>query len=93
MKLPAKVVILIILLNLAVHADSTITKKTFKPKKSTIMQDLGYDLKYFAIDWGAFFAAPFSSSKNLIISSSVSYTHLDVYKRQSHRWTGCRSRS
>ena len=70
-KLPAKAVIIIILLNLAIHADSTITKKTFKPKKSTLIQDLGYDLKYFAIDWGAFFAAPFSSSKNLIISSSV----------------------
>ncbi|NOS84948.1 MAG: phosphatase PAP2 family protein [Ignavibacteria bacterium] len=71
MKLLIRAAILIVILNLAVKADSTITKKTFKPKKTTIMQDLGYDLKYFAIDWGAFFAAPFSSSKNLIISSAV----------------------
>lgn len=71
MKLFVRAAILIILLNLAANADSTVTRKTSKPKKTTIMQDLGYDLKYFAVDWGAFFAAPFSSSRNLIISSTV----------------------
>lgn len=71
MKLLVRAAILIILLNLAANADSTVTRKTSKPKKTTIMQDLGYDLKYFAVDWGAFFAAPFSSSRNLIISSTV----------------------
>ena len=71
MKFLIRTVILLMFLNLAVKADSTETKRTFKPKKTTVFQDLGYDLKYFAIDWGAFFAAPFSSSKNLIISSAV----------------------
>jgi len=71
MKLLVRAAILIIFMNLAVKADSTFTKRTFKPKKTTIMQDLGYDLKYFAADWGAYFLAPFSSSKNLIISSAV----------------------
>lgn len=71
MKLLIKAVILFLLFNSVVKSDSTITIKSSKPQKTTIMQDLGNDLKYFAIDWGAFFAAPFSSSKNLIISSAV----------------------
>lgn len=71
MKFLIRAVILLMFLNIALKADSTVTKRTFKPKKTTIFQDLGYDLKYFAIDWGAFFAAPFSSNKNLIISSAV----------------------
>lgn len=53
------------------YADSTATKRQLKPKNTTIMQDLGNDLKYFAADWGAYFLAPFSSSKNLVISSAV----------------------
>ena len=53
------------------YSDSTITKSQLKPPKTTVIQDLGSDLKYFALDWGAFFAAPFSSSKNMIWSSSV----------------------
>jgi membrane-associated phospholipid phosphatase len=71
MKVFLRAAILLIFLSLTIKADSTVTKKTFKPKKTSIMQDLGYDLKYFAVDWGAFFAAPFSSSKNLLISSAV----------------------
>lgn len=64
-------VFLILFLNIHANADSTVTKRQLKPQKTSIMQDLGSDLKYFALDWGAFFAAPFSSSKNMIWSSSV----------------------
>ncbi|MEO8512418.1 MAG: phosphatase PAP2 family protein [Ignavibacteria bacterium] len=85
----------LILLNTAVKADSTFTKQSSKPFKTTIIQDIGNDLKYFAIDWGYFFGAPFSSSKNLIISSAVvggtilsSTLDKDVRKAVSIQGTG-----
>jgi membrane-associated phospholipid phosphatase len=65
------VFLILILLTFTGFADSTVTKKYLKPKRTTIMQDLGNDLKYFAQDWGAYFIAPFSGSKNLIITSAV----------------------
>lgn len=71
MKILIYTAVLMIFMNAAVNADSTVTLKKFKPPKTTITQDLGYDLKYFAADWGAYFLAPFGSSKNLIISSAV----------------------
>ena len=63
--------IIFVLSNTALKADSTFTKNSSKPLKTTIMQDIGNDLKYFATDWGAYFYEPFRTKKNLLISSAV----------------------
>ncbi|MBL8017672.1 MAG: hypothetical protein JNK43_10400, partial [Ignavibacteria bacterium] len=42
-----------------VQADSTFNKKNIKPRKTTVWQDLGNDLKYFASDWGSYLTLPF----------------------------------
>ena len=63
--------IIFVLSNNALKADSTFTKNSSKPLKTTIMQDIGNDLKYFATDWGAYFYEPFRPKKNLLISSAV----------------------
>jgi membrane-associated phospholipid phosphatase len=51
-------------------SDSTLRLNS-KPKKTTIWQDLGSDLGYFAADWGNYFIEPFTSRKNILISSGV----------------------
>lgn len=73
MKQLAGCLFFLLAINYVSYSDSTVTlkKKSLKHSKSTIIKDLGYDLKYFAIDWGAFYAAPFTSSKNLIYTSAV----------------------
>jgi hypothetical protein len=55
-------------------ADSTFSLKNSKPKKTTVWQDLGYDLKCFGSDWGMYFIEPFKSTKNILISSGVVVT-------------------
>src|SRR5690349_24590931 len=67
----AAVIFLVIALQGSASADSTFTLKHSKPKKTTIWQDLGSDLKYFGSDWGAYFIEPFVSRKNILISSGV----------------------
>lgn len=52
------------------YADSTKTFK-LKPKKTTVWQDLSYDLGAFGSDWLMYFAEPFRSGKNALISSGV----------------------
>lgn len=70
-----KLILLLFILCSVSHADSLKTNLKqnikFKPKKTTIWQDLGYDLKAFGSDWGMYFVEPFSSGKNVLISSSV----------------------
>lgn len=56
---------------LYVYSDSTYSLKKFKPKKTTVWQDLGKDLEYFGTDWGNYFLEPFRSTKNILISSGV----------------------
>ncbi|MCI0449024.1 MAG: phosphatase PAP2 family protein [Chlorobi bacterium] len=64
-------IVVIFAFNSSLHSDSTIALKKIKPK-TTIWQDLGSDLKYFAVDWGAYLTCPFRmDTKDLIISSSV----------------------
>lgn len=70
MKIPLAILIIILLQSFS-FSDSTYSLKYSKPKKTTVWQDLGSDLKYFAVDWGNFFAEPFRSSKNLIYCGSV----------------------
>jgi membrane-associated phospholipid phosphatase len=69
-KLPV-LVTMIFLLQGTVLSDSTFSLKKFKPKKTTIWQDLGNDLKYFGSDWGMYFVEPFASRKNILVSSGV----------------------
>ncbi len=63
--------IVLLIFQCTLLADSTITLKDRKPKKTTVWQDLGYDLKCFGSDWGMYFAEPFTSKKNILISSGV----------------------
>lgn len=65
------VIVIALALQGSLLADSTFTLKHSKPKKTTIWQDLGNDLKYFGSDWGAYFIEPFASRKNILISSGV----------------------
>jgi membrane-associated phospholipid phosphatase len=65
------IILFIILIQGFSYCDSTTSLKFGKPKKTTIWQDIGYDLKYFAVDWGNYFAEPFRNSKNLIYCGSV----------------------
>ena len=69
-KIPLTIFIIILIQGTS-YCDSTTTLKFSKPKKTTVWQDIGYDLKYFAVDWGNFFAEPFRSSKNLVYCGSV----------------------
>ena len=58
--------------NCSLYSDSTFTLKKTKPKKTTVWQDLGNDLEYFAVEWGAYLTCPLRmDGKDLIISSSV----------------------
>jgi membrane-associated phospholipid phosphatase len=65
------VIISILLLQCYAFSDSTYSLKNSKPKKTTIWQDLSYDLSCFGTDWGYYFIEPFSSTKNILISSGV----------------------
>jgi len=65
MRLIACLVTLILLTDFSLGLDSLKTNKldsvkiTYKPKKTTIFQDLGSDLGIMAIDWGAYLISPF----------------------------------
>lgn len=53
-------------------ADSTFTLKNKKTPKPTIWDDLGYDIKCYASDWGSYMIYPFTmSGKDAIIGGSV----------------------
>ncbi len=69
-KLPL-LLLITVSLNYSLLADSTFTLKNSKPKKTTVWQDLGYDLKCFGMDWGMYFIEPFRNTKNILISTGV----------------------
>ena len=65
-------IIVIFSFNTALYSDSTFSLKKSKPKKTTVWQDLGNDLKYFAVDWGAYLTLPFRmDAQDFVISSTV----------------------
>lgn len=65
------IVILFLSTNGFIYADSTYLLKNTKPKKTSVWQDLSYDLSCFGSDWGYYFIEPFSSTKNILITSGV----------------------
>jgi len=65
-------VLVIITFQSSLFSDSTYSLKKKTPKKTTVWQDLGNDLKYFAVDWGAYLTLPFRmDTEDFIIGSSV----------------------
>lgn len=63
--------LVIICFQFSIQADSTFSLKNKKTKRTSIGDDLVYDLKCFGIDWGMYFIEPFSSTKNIAISTGV----------------------
>ncbi len=54
------------------YSDSTFSKSKIKPRKTTVWQDLGNDLKYFASDWGSYLTLPLRmDGKDVLITSAV----------------------
>lgn len=64
------IITVLILSSQFTYADSTKTFK-FKPKKTTVWQDLSYDLSAFGSDWLMYFAEPFQSGRNALLTSGV----------------------
>jgi membrane-associated phospholipid phosphatase len=66
------IAILIFVSSQASQSDSTFTLKNKKPPKPTIWDDLGYDIKAYAFDWGSFLIYPFTmSGKDALIGGTV----------------------
>jgi membrane-associated phospholipid phosphatase len=68
--LPA--VLIMLIFQAPLYSDSTFSLKKKSPKKTTVWQDLGTDLKYFAVDWGSYLTLPFRMDYgDFMIGSSV----------------------